>query len=80
MNEGLETTSDVDVSQDQEQVAEPTQEEQVTTSTVEYQQDAYWVVCEYLPKIYGCMLFIIGFCVFAFIYKVIKNNVGSHFM
>lgn len=69
------------VAQALEEASQPTEEEQAVE--VEYetlQQDTYWVVREYLPKIYGCLLFIIGFTCFAFIYKLIDNKIARHFV
>lgn len=69
------------VAQALEEASQPTEEEQATQVELEtLQQDTYWVVREYLPKIYGCLLFIIGFMFFAFIYTVVKNNIARHFV
>ena len=69
------------VAQALEEASQPTEEEQAAeVETQTLQQDTYWVVREYLPKIYGCLLFIIGFMFFAFIYKLIDNKIAKHFL
>lgn len=69
------------VAQALEEASQPTEEEQAAeVESQTLQQDTYWVVREYLPKIYGCLLFIIGFMFFAFIYKLIDNKIAKHFV
>ena len=78
---GGQSVNSRDVAQAVAEALEATEEEKATeTEAQTLQQDTYWVVREYLPKIYGCLLFIIGFMVFAFIYITIKNNIARHFV